>query len=644
MKRKTAEVKGEKERNSKQISLEEDKIKGMFNPKIWDKTFQDGLKKEVEDSQPYNWGTIHELVNDDLLRAVRKEIETEIHFTKKETDIYRVNQSGDLANLSGLDWDDLSRLPNLFKLRQILYSKQYRDFFGYVTKAGKLSGSKTDMSINTYTKGCHLLTHDDVIGSRRISFILYLPDPDRKWKSHYGGGLRLFPSILPNVPHSDPSAKLVPQFNQIAFFKVLPGFSFHDVEEVKVDKHRLSIQGWYHIPQVGEEGYIPGEEEAWVRNNTSTLAQIESNVLEDFEFPKDERNILSFHEVKHFEKMLKGAAGAKTDNTPKESMTSVISDSVKLSEAEFTYLSQYISPEHLSSKGIEKLQKQFVENSSLQIESFLNDDKSELLKKVIKQKELEQECPYHSKDVKAPWKTAIPPHKARYLYIDGKEYRNFQTEADILEALNNNDLPNFQFTKDAIKIISDASGNSRENNFDAELALIDLAVFHKSTIFKKYLALLTSLCPVSEQILIRRFRPGMDFTLATKCRFNELLKSNPDIIDAVLEGTLCLTPSAGWESGELGGYELYMMDDDEDNKQYLKEDVEDASVYRADDSGDSVLINDPPAWNTFNLVLRDESVLEFVKYVSWSAKSSRWDVKMKWDVKSCDEDGQEDEA
>ena len=136
----------------------------------------------------------------------------------------------------------------------------------------------------------------------------------------------------------------------------------------------------------------------------------------------------------------------------------------------------------------------------------------------------------------------------------------------------------------------------------------------------------------------------MDFTLATKCRFNELLKSNPDIIDAVLEGTLCLTPSAGWESGELGGYELYMMDDDEDNKQYLKEDVEDASVYRADDSGDSVLINDPPAWNTFNLVLRDESVLEFVKYVSWSAKSSRWDVKMKWDVKSCDEDGQEDEA
>ena len=69
-----------------------------------------------------------------------------------------------------------------------------------VTGCGKLSGVKTDMSINTYRKGCHLLTHDDVIGSRRVSFILYLPDPDKTWKPEFGGSLRLFPSIVPNVP------------------------------------------------------------------------------------------------------------------------------------------------------------------------------------------------------------------------------------------------------------------------------------------------------------------------------------------------------------------------------------------------------------------------------------------------------------
>lgn len=612
----------------KQVILEEDKVKSLFNEKIWNPEFRDELKQEIAESKPYNWGTIRDLVNDELLRAVRKEIETEIHFTKKETDIYKVNQSGDLANLAGLDWNDLSRLPNLYKLRQILYSEVYRDFIAYVTGSGKLSGQKADMSINTYTKGCHLLTHDDVIGSRRISFILYLPDPDRTWKSHYGGGLRLFDSIIPNVPYSDPCAKLVPQFNQIAFFRVQPGFSFHDVEEVKVDKHRLSIQGWYHIPQKGEDGYIPGEEEAWVRTNTSTLAQLESNVLQDYEFPKFERDILPYHQVKHFEKVLnfKKSEQGTEDQSREVTPVSAISDENYLSEQELEYLTQYISSEHLSKAGIAKLQEKFLEDSALQIDSFLNETKSELAKMLIKKEELEKDCPYEAKDVQSPWKTAIPPHKWRYLYIDGKSHENFRNEADILANLNREELPNFELLK---QTLDDSNRTEKE--------LIDLVEFFKSTIFKKYLALVTSLCPLSEQILIRRFRPGQDFTLATKCQLNELLKNVEGFVDSVLEGTLCLTPFDGWESGEVGGYELYMADNEEEHeeeaKTQLDKDVEDAAVYRADDNGDSVLINSPARWNTFNLVLRDESVLEFVKYVSWSAKSSRWDIKMQWDVK-----------
>lgn len=618
----------------KQTVLEEDKVKSLFNPKIWDPKFQKELKDEITDAKPYNWGTIRDLVDDDLLRAVRKEIETEIHFTKKETDIYKVNQSGDLANLSGLDWNDLSRLPNLYKLRQILYSEIYRDVIAHVTGSGKLSGQKADMSINTYTKGCHLLTHDDVIGSRRISFILYLPDPDRTWKPHYGGGLRLFDSIISNVPYSDPCATLVPQFNQIAFFKVQPGFSFHDVEEVKVDKHRLSIQGWYHIPQRGEDGFVQGEEEKWVQTNTSTLAQLESNVLQDYEFPKFERDILPYHQVKHFEKVLSqndenlSANGKEKEITP----ISAISDENQLTSQELEYLMQYICEQYLSPDGISKLQNKFLEDSALQIENFLNDAKSELIKKLIKRDELEKECPYAAKDVQSPWKTAIPPHKWRYLYVDGKSHENFQSESDILANLNREELPNFELLKKTL----DKSEN------DTEIEMIDLVEFFKSTIYKKYMALLTSLCPLSEQVLIRRFRPGKDFTLATKCQLNELLKNVDGFVDAVLEGTLCLTPFEGWTSGEVGGYELYMADNDEEEsdveKTQLDRDVEDAAVYRADDSGDSVLINSPARWNTFNLVLRDESVLEFVKYVSWSAKSSRWDIKMQWDIKSMEAD------
>ncbi|CAR21182.1 Fe2OG dioxygenase domain-containing protein [Lachancea thermotolerans] len=608
----------------KQPTNEVGKVKSLFNAKIWDPKFQKDLRQEIHDSKPYNWGTIRDLVDDDLLRAVRKEVETQIHFTKKETDIYKVNQSGDLANLSGLDWEDLSRLPNLCKLREILYSEVYRDVISYVTGAGKLSGSKMDMSINTYTKGCHLLTHDDVIGSRRVSFILYLPDPNTRWKDHYGGGLRLFPSIVANVPHSDHSAKLVPQFNQIAFFQVQPGFSFHDVEEVRVNRHRLSIQGWYHIPQEGEKGYIPGEEEEWVKTNTSTLAQLESNVLQDYEFPKGERDVLPPHQIKHFENLLHNQpANQEAEN---EATEQPLPDMRFLTKEEMKFLSSFVSPEYLTPEGISRLQTQFLEKSHLQIEDFLNDERSDLLKKLIKRDEFEKDCPYESVNVERPWKTAMPPHKWRYLYIDGKSHENFRNEQDILDNLNNEERPNYVLLKQTLD----------KSKHDTETELITVAEFLQSTAFKKYLALVTLLSPISEQVLIRRFRPGKDFTLATQLNKNALLKDVEGLVDAVLEGTLCLTPSNGWESGEVGGYELYM--DNQEESENMDKDIEDAAVYKSDDTGDAVLINKPPSWNSLNLVLRDESVLQFIKYVSWSAKSSRWDITAQWDVKAVDGD------
>lgn len=53
---------------------------------------------------------------------------------------------------------------------------------------------RRDMSINSYKKSCHLLNHDDVIGSRRVSYILYMPLPiDQPWQPEWGGALELYP-------------------------------------------------------------------------------------------------------------------------------------------------------------------------------------------------------------------------------------------------------------------------------------------------------------------------------------------------------------------------------------------------------------------------------------------------------------------
>ncbi|KAG8203172.1 hypothetical protein GWM34_02123 [Candida africana] len=583
-------------------------IHSFFNQQIWDTKFQDDLKTTITESQPYRWGTIKGLMDDTLLRQVRKEVLSEIAFTKKETDIYKVFQLGDLANLLGLDWDDLLRLPSLYKLRAGIYSQEFRDVISKVTGCGKLSGIKTDMSINTYRKGCHLLTHDDVIGSRRVSFILYLPEPDKTWKENYGGALRLFPAIVPNVPKTDFSAKLVPQFNQIAFFTVQPGLSFHDVEEVRVDKHRLSIQGWFHIPQPGEDGYIPGEQEE--TEARSTLQQLQSKELQEFDFPKPIRN--------DFDEQQIDILGKTIDN--------------KLDDKDWEYLSEFINPVYLKPETLEQLNKTFIEESVIEINEILKKEYADNLRTIMRDYEINTPAPQLASEVKHPWKVAVPPHKQRFLYIDGKSPIEL-TEAGINLAnrIGPQELPNF-------KLLAETETN------EVDQKLTKLGSFLKSMAFKKWLKLVTSLITTSDQILIRRFRPGQDFILATTT--GKELARNDEEENVLLEATLNLTPTAtnpkNWESGEFGGYELCMAGKDEE-EEGEDDDDDDPAIYKASDpNDDSLLFTNQCKWNSLILMVRDPSVLKFIKYVSINAKGSRWDISCQWNVKTDDDDDEEE--
>ncbi|OBA23412.1 hypothetical protein METBIDRAFT_29886 [Metschnikowia bicuspidata var. bicuspidata NRRL YB-4993] len=578
-------------------------IQSFLNKKVFDDAFQKTLESSISDSRPYKWGTVTELVDDTLLRNVRKEVLNEIAFTKKETDIYKVYQSGDLANLSGLNWDDLSRLPSLYKLRAAIYSEEFRDFVSNVTGCGKLSGTKTDMSINTYTKGCHLLTHDDVIGSRRVSFILYMPDPDYKWKAHYGGALRLFPAIVPNVPKTDYETKLIPQFNQIAFFTVQPGLSFHDVEEVRVDKQRLSIQGWFHIPQEGEPGFVPGEQEE--TEAKSTLRQLQTKELQEFDFPKPIRVDFPKDEVKVYESLdLKGF----------------------LSKRDLEYLSKYLNPTYLTESSLKVLRETFLEESVVDINGFLNDEYAGVLKTKLRQSEMDRKAPQTAEEIRSPWKCAVPPHKQRYMYIDGKS--EFQLHEEAISMVNHTgpqELPNFELTK-------------RISDEESEKMIIEVVQLMKSMAFRKWLVYVTEIVPTSDQVLARRFRPGQDFILATTTE-KDLAREGE--LNILLEATLGLTPTAAnlenWESGEFGGYELCMAINGGESDEEFEDD--DPAIYKANDpADDSVLYTSQCRWNSLSLMLRDPSVLKFVKYVSINAKGSRWDITGQWNVKSNEEE------
>lgn len=465
---------------------------------------------------------IHDLIDDALLRSVRTEALTSLHFTPKETDIYRIHQSGDLANLDGLPRAMQKLLPSLRQLRDALYSKAFRDYVCAVTGCGALSGTKTDMAINVYTPGSHLLTHDDVIGSRRVSYILYLTSPDSPWQESWGGALRLYPTVVAGdgvtrVPEPMWEKAIPPAWNQLSFFEVQPGLSFHDVEEVyecgdDEERIRMAISGWFHIPQEGEEGYIPGLEEELAEK--SSLQQLQSK-SDTFDFPKPQAVT---------EEVEPPADNNSNNNNNNNKEDEEASDDSILTEADLTFLLQYIAPTYLTPDTLEELREAFREDSSVQITHFLSKSFSAKLKAHLEPSTL------HAAPT-APWRVATPPHKHRYLYLQQQQPQH----------------------------------PTRSNPID-EL----LTILFPSRPFRKLLQLATDtqLTPAGN-ILARRFRRGLDYTLATGYggggdagEIDENGEGDGEAAAAAamrVEVCLGITPSRGW-----GGEEE--EEDDEDGE------------------------------------------------------------------------------
>ncbi|EEH21498.1 hypothetical protein PABG_03714 [Paracoccidioides brasiliensis Pb03] len=639
--------------DSKKRVLDFETVKSRFRDGLLDKATLEQYKQSYANSAPYKHGVISQLINPSLLRSVRTEIKDHLSFTEKVTDIYKIFQSGDLANLDGLDDDSLSKLPSLLDLRDALYSAPFRNYLSEVTGAGKLSGIKTDMAINVYTGGCHLLCHDDVIGSRRISYILYLTDPDVAWQPSWGGALRLYPTTVERdesgkeikVPSPDFSLSIPPAFNQLSFFTVQPGESFHDVEEVYYadpngdkggkERVRMAISGWYHIPQEGEDGYEEGLEEKLAER--SSLQQLQSSG-DVFDRPQAQL-------------------------TPYEGAPAGVKESDEFTEADLDFLLQYISPSYLTPDITEDLSDAFGADCFIILERFFNDKFAKRVREYIEEQEKESNAlptSWAEIEQKTSWKVSRPPHKHRYLYQQPRTDGN-ETKTPIQELLE------------------------------------DLVPSHA---FQKWISIATGYSELTDyNVIARRFRRGEDYTLASGYKGRT----------PRLEFTIGLTPTTGWEkeacddedeyedeyedmeecgeedmedmvedlegdmdedsssmSGKeeegfqegdatetdqhsFGGYEIYVaVDDDDDGAVNDEEDEEkgenaddkdgkkvkkskksDPAIYKSApsiDGDDGILFNMAAGWNRMSIVLRDVGTLKFVKYVSRSAPGDRWDI------------------
>ncbi|KAK4459093.1 Oxoglutarate and iron-dependent oxygenase degradation C-term-domain-containing protein [Cladorrhinum samala] len=500
------------------------------------------------------------------------------------------------------------------------------------------------MAINVYTPGCFLLCHDDVIGSRKVSYILYLTDPDTPWQPEWGGALRLFPVVdregkdgeVAKTPLPDFVKVIPPAWNQLSFFAVQPGESFHDVEEVyhaaskeELEKNggriRMAISGWFHIPQIGEDGYVKGAEEKAAQK--SGLMQLQGNP-DQHDRPQANPILVE-----------------KDDNDDKDA-------DAPLDEADLDFLLKYIAPTYLTPDTLDRIADHFEEEFSITLTDILHPVFAEKVRKYVEAQEAKP-VPESSDEIeKGAWKVARPPHKHRYLYLQPGQ-------------------PNAE-----------------------ESPLKELIeVFLPSRQFRLWLQMATRSIVESHDLLVRRFRRGKDYTLATGHDGKPRLEVN-----------IGLTPTGGWgdlqedddddddeeedeeeseveepkgkkgkkgaangkgkekksktngrdekskgkkkgvdkeveaeeEEKEVGGHEVYMAGDDDSN--------EDAAVYKASDDDDNILFFQAASWNKMSIVLRDSGALRFVKYVSQSAQGDRWDVSAMFEIEEQDDDPEDDEG
>lgn len=209
----------------------------------------------------------------------------------------------------------------------------------------------------------------------------------------------------------------------------------------------------------------------------------------------------AWHEYPEQEKKGKGKAKKQEEEEEEEE--------VELTEADFDFLIKYMTPHYLSPDTVDELKELFEEESSLRLSQFLSRSFSARLKAFLEEADKTPEMPA-AESKKKNCGVARPPHKHRFLY-------------------------RYPERKDA------AAQNGEELSPYDEL----VDVFIPSMAFKKWLSITTSLSLQKSSLLARRFRRGMDYTLATSYE-----EENPQ-----LEVTLGITPSKGWGDDDTGAEE-----------------------------------------------------------------------------------------
>ncbi|KAF0684514.1 Aste57867_23513 [Aphanomyces stellatus] len=512
------------------------------------------IKDIVLSNAPFPHYQIPALCTPEHMLKVHTECVEELQSTFKETDLFKLYQTIDLANLKLSD-PLATKLPALMQLRNALvdiccvsipshgvlqYTTAFRSLIADIMGCGPLT-DKVDCAANVYMSGCHLLPHDDVIGTRCISYVIYLSDPEDEWKAEDGGALELFPAAEPGIPALVPTTFVLPSYNTLALFRVEPGVSFHSVQEVYADKPRLSIQGWFH-----QESAPDGVEQATQRQLAAMAAT-----------------------VAPFDPL----SNADDD------------DEDDLSTDDIDYLKTFINDIYLSAPTIAQIQRAFQQTGSLQLQDFLIPAWADAIAAATRRDDATDHLghghvPAYTAGYGPDWAPQGPLYHQRYLRFVGPG----------------------------------ASSPSAAASSGALLGTVQSDLV-RSDAFSKWLAAVSGVGLSGVRSEVRRFRAGLDYTLAHA----------PDADHAILDAVVCFCDPGKTRHGDAAagdddaqstwqtGFECYMAAKDDG--------VGDVA---ADDDENGVQIE--AQHNTLSLVVRDTHTIKFVKFISAREPGSRWDV------------------
>ena len=221
-----------------------------------------------------------------------------------------------------------------------------------------------------------------------------------------------------------------------------------------------------------------------------------------------------------------------------------------MTEDHISFLSEFLNPVYLQPRTMMALASRFFEESSLELHSFLATKLATKLENGLREADMRGGLDGASRHGKIPphnagiesgvWKIKSPPHKRRYCVLEPYVYGPPE----------------------------EGQSNYTQSSSDELLrSLQDELV--PSNAFRAWLSVVSRLLPLRYSAQARRFRPGLDYTLATsdekEARLDVVLGLTPDMITRRTRKGKARQhwngeeKPKGFAAGEWGGWEVIIF-------------------------------------------------------------------------------------